>query len=191
MDSITNIREPFKKKILVSNTIFGFSKYLALQYDTIFKVRDGPDWTMILTYLTYAPKPLLVITEDIQIPDGLWAKLGRGITLVNITSMPVINIRNYDSIFFSTTEELNSASMDYMFKALQSVYRATYTQKENKEINQELRVAGAGIVWTKVEEQAGGNLYWYDPVENNQGDNLSNKQMSELFSWLSGHFSKV
>ena len=48
-------------------------------------------------------------------------------------------------------------------------------------------MAGAGICWTRHEET--GNIYWYDPV-NNQGDSLSNKQMSELFVWLSEQFKR-
>ena len=54
---------------------------------------------------------------------------------------------------------------------------------------QELRVAQAGIAWTKHnEDTTGGSIYWYDPVAANQGDSLSNKQMSELFAWLSSQF---
>ena len=191
MESIQKLREPFKKKILLSHTAFSLSKYMPLQYDGVFQVKDTQDWTLILTYITYAPKPLLVVAEDIAIPDGLWQKLNRTVTLVHVVSSMVTNIRPYDAIFFAPMEELTSAYSEYVFKVLQSVYRASYTLKEHKEVIQELRIAKAGIAWTRFEEDTqGGNIYWYDPVESNQGDNLTNKQMSELFGWLSEQFKR-
>lgn len=190
MDSIQKLREPFKKKIILTRAAFSLNKYLPLQYDATFQVRDSQDWTLILTYITYAPKPLLVVAEDVPIPDGLWQKLTKAITFVNITSSYQVNIRPYDAIFFAPIEELASGYTDYVFKILQSIYKQSYTQKEHKEILQELRVANAGICWTKhQEDRQGGELYWYDPVEKNQGDSLSNKQMRELFLWLSDQFN--
>jgi hypothetical protein len=190
MDSIQKLREPFKKKLLITRTAFSISKHLPLQYDATFQVKDMQDWTLILTYITYAPKPLLVVSEDIQIPDGLWQKLTRAITFVNITSTYVVNIRPYDAVFFSPIEELATSYSEYVYKLLQSIYKANYTQKEHKEVLQELRIAGAGIAWTRFEEDTqNGNIYWYDPIANNQGDSLSNKQMSELFRWLAEQFN--
>jgi hypothetical protein len=189
MESIQKLRDPFKKKILLTRTAFSFSKYMPLQYDAIFQVKDSQDWTLILTYITYAPKPLLVVAEDIQIPDGLWQKLNKSTTFINITSSYQVNIRPYDAIFFAPIEELTTTYTEYVYKILQSIYKANYTQTEHKDVLKELRVAGAGICWTKHEEGAtGGSIYWYDPVTNNQGDSLSNKQMSELFIWLSEQF---
>jgi hypothetical protein len=189
MESIQKLREPFKKKILLTKTAFSLSKYMPLQYDAVFQIKDSNDWTLILTYITYAPKPLLVVAEDISIPDGLWQKLSKTITFINITSSYQINIRPYDAIFFAPVEELATSYTEYMLKLLQSVYKSSYSQKEHKEILQELRVANAGVCWTRHEEDSqGGAIYWYDPVVNNQGDSLSNKQISELLSWLAEQF---
>jgi hypothetical protein len=191
MESIQKLREPFKKKILLTRAAFSLSKFIPLQYDATFQVKDSQDWTLILTYITYAPKPLLVVAEDVPIPDALWQKINRTTTFVNITSSNVLNIRPYDTIFFAPIEELTNSYTDYVYKLLQSVYKHSYTTKEHKEVLQELRVALAGICWTKYEEDtAGGAIYWYDPVAENQGDNLSNKQMSELFTWLADQFKR-
>jgi len=191
MDSIQKLREPFKKKILLTRATFSFSKYLPLQYDAVFQVKDTHDWTLILTYITYAPKGLLVVAEDVPIPDGLWQKLNKTTTFVNITSSYQINIRPYDAIFFAPIEELSTTYTEYVLKLLQNIYKVSYSQKEHKEVLQELRVANAGVCWTRYEEDSqSGAMYWYDPVQNNQGDNLSNKQMSELFNWLSEQFKK-
>ncbi len=192
LESVEKLRDPFKKKILITRATFSFSKYLSLQYDGIFQAHDNNDWTLILTYITYAPKPLLVVVEDVPIPDGLWGKLNRATTFVNISQTPVQNVRAYDAIFFSPLEESSSQQAEIMFKQLQHLYRSNYTQKEFREIMQELRVAGAGIAWTRQNEQnSNGALYWYDPVAGNQGDKLSNKQISELFGWLSQQFSST
>jgi len=182
MESIQKLKEPFKKKILLTNATFSFSKYISLQYDAVFQVKDTYDWTLILTYITYAPKPLLIVAEDIIIPDALWQKINK-VTFVNMTSTYVSNIRPYDAIFFSPMEELSTYT-DYVLKILQAVYKSSYSQKDHKEIIHKLRVADARICWTRHEEDPTGNIYWYDPVMN-QGDSLSNKQMSELFNWLS------
>lgn len=191
MESIQKLREPFKKKILLTRTAFSLSRHMPLQYDAVFQVKDSHDWTLILTYITYAPKPLLVVAEDIPIPDGLWQKLNKMTTFVNITSSYVLNIRPYDAIFFSPIEELTTNYTEYVLKLLQSIYKASYSQKEHKEVLQELRVAKAGICWTRHEEDVpSGNIYWYDPVENIQGDSLTNMQMSELFSWLASQFKR-
>jgi len=188
MDSIQQLRQPFKKKILISNMAFSLSKYMSMVYDVHFQVKDSQDWTLALTYMTYAPKPLLVMVEDVAIPDGLWQKLNRSTTLVHWVSSPVLQIRPYDTIFFASTDDTVSYS-DTVYKILQSVYKASYSVKEHKEITQELRVATAGMVWSKVDEEAQGRVFWYDPISH-QGDHLTNKQLSELFQWLSNHFEK-
>ncbi len=193
MEAIEALRDPFKKKILITRTAFSFSKYLSLQYDAIFQIKESMDWTLALTYITYSPKPLLVVVEDTVIPDGLWAKLNSSVTLVNITNSPVANHRPYDAVFFAPVEEPASQYADYVFRILQQLYRTNYTQKEYREIMQELRVAGAGIAWTRHNEKStGGSIYWYDPLtqqqQQQQGDGLTNKQMGELLSWLSQQF---
>jgi hypothetical protein len=64
---------------------------------------------------------------------------------------------------------------------LQAIHRPNYSQKEHKEILQELRIASAGLAWSKEEEgNKGGALYWYDPVSQNAGDPLSSQQMADL-----------
>jgi hypothetical protein len=189
IESIQNLREPFKKKILITKTTFSFSKYMPIQYEAIYQVKDTTDWTLILTYITYAPKPILVVAEDVQIPDNLWQKLNNTITFVNFTSSYAINIRPYDTIFFAPIEEIATSYTEYVYKLLQSVYKSNYTQKEHREILQEVRVAKAGIAWTRhQEDKSTGYIYWYDPVETNQFEQISNRQLSELFQWLSQQF---
>lgn len=181
MESIQMLREPFKKRILLSTTPFGISKYLPMVYDTIFHIKEAGDWTLFLTYLTYAPKPNLVVSEDIVIPDGLWSKITRQTTFVNFTSAQVVGIRPYDTIFFAPMEDISASYSDYMFKILQIVYRSSYSQKEHKEILQELRVASAGLVWSRVDEDVqGGSVYWYDPISIQAAATLTSNQVADI-----------
>jgi hypothetical protein len=187
MESIQKLREPFKKRILLSNTPFGISKYLPMAYDTIFQMKESVDWTLLLTYITYAPKPLLVVSEDIVIPDGLWPKMTRQTTFVNITSATVLHVRSYDAIFFTPMEDVSNSYADYVFKLLQSLYRASYSTKEHREILQELRVAQAGLVWSKVDEESqGGSVCWYDPVSIQATDRLTPNEMAEVLTVIAG-----
>ena len=187
MESIQKLREPFKKRILLSNTPFGISKYLPMAYDTVFQMKESVDWTLLLTYITYAPKPLLVVSEDIVIPDGLWPKITRQTTFVNITSVMVLHVRSYDAIFFTPMEDVSNSYADYVFKLLQSLYRASYSTKEHREILQELRVAQAGLVWSKVDEESqGGSVCWYDPVSIQAADRLTPNEMAEVLTVIAG-----
>jgi len=155
---------------------------MPMNYEATFHVTDATDWTLILTYLTYAPKPNLLIAENITIPDGFWSKISKSTTIVNFASQSVISLRPYDAIFFASMEDLSHPYVDYAYKVLQSVYKASYSMKEHKEILQELRVANAGLVWTRE-----SGVCWYDPVQTN-GEKLTGKQLSELFSFLSTVF---
>jgi hypothetical protein len=192
LEAVEKLREPFKRRILISRTPFSFSKALPLQYDATFQVRETVDWSLILTYVAYSPKPLLVIAEDVEIPDAVWAKISAATTFVHITQTPIRNIRAYDAVFFAPVGgevEAGAAGFgaggyaDYVFRQIQMLYKGNYTQAEYKEIIAELRVAGAGLAYT------GGSMYWYDIVATQGSDTLSRKQLSELFAWLSSQFS--
>jgi hypothetical protein len=98
-----------------------------------------------------------------------------------LTAPAVQSVKAYDSIFFA--EDTDS------HRILQTVYKPSYTVTENKEILQELRVAKAGLTWTRVSEPSGGNIYWYDPIQYQQVT-LSKGQMGELFSWLAHYYSE-
>jgi len=181
MEYIKDIRSPVKKMVLISNTVFGLNGHFPFHYDAVFQARDSNDWTMIVTYLTYVVKPALVVC-DIAVPDALWKKLGKDITFIHLSAVaPLSSIRAYDCIFFAEDAEVQ--------RVIQTVYKASYSANENKEILQELRVAGAGLVWTRRDESVGGAMYWYDPVAKQQAA-LSKGQMGELFSWLAGQYKE-
>lgn len=192
---IHRIRQPFRKAICLTNRILPFTGSIVPRYDVTFQVKDAPDWTLILTYITYAPKPLLVVVEDIQIPDGLWQKLTAVTTLIHISHPPVLRLHPYDAIFFAPTEEVHTSYSEDSHRILQAVYRASYSLKEHREILQELRVAKAGLAWTRIDADTRskadvqrGAMYWYDPVPLQADARLSPGDLADLFSWLSEQF---
>ena len=179
MEYIKDIRNPLKKMVLITNHVFGLNSHFPFHYDAVFQGRDSNDWTMIVTYLTYVVKPCLVVC-DIPVPDALWKKIGKDVTLIHLLNPnQQSSVRAYDCIFFA--EDADS------HRVLQMVYKPSYTVGENKEIVQELRVAGAGLVWTRISEGGGGAIYWYDPVSG-QPNLLSRGQLSDLFGWLASQY---
>jgi hypothetical protein len=187
---ISKLREPFRKKIRLSPHLLPFStRAVTSHYDATFDPKEVQDWTLILTYITYAPKPLLVVVEDLSIPDGLWQKLTPTTTLLHLTRQPIVRLSPYDAIFFAPMEEVNTPYAEYTHRILQAIHRPSYTAKEHKEVLQELRVARAGLTWTRVNESAPtGSMYWYDPVPAQPNEQVTAKQLVELFSWLTEQF---
>jgi len=184
MEYLKDIRNPMKKMVLITNNVFGLNSHFPFHYDAVFQARDSNDWTMIVTYLTYVVKPALVVC-DVSAPDALWKKIGKDITFIHLLNPTVhgavtqTSVRAYDCIFFS--DDVDS------HRILQFVYKPSYTMSENKEVIQELRVAGAGLIWTRISEPSGGNIYWYDPVQYQQVT-LTKGQMGELFNWLASQY---
>lgn len=192
LESITDRRQPFQKKVLLSAcsaiTPFSFSKSFALSYDATFHVSSAIDWSLALTYIVHSPKPLLVVADDIPVPDAVWSRIPRTVTFVHLLTTPVRSPKLYDAVFFAAIQDSNTPYSEQTYRVLQSRLGSLGT-KEYREIVNELRVAAAGIAWSKIDESTeAGALYWYDPVKQQGAETLSKKQLTDLFSWLAAHF---
>ena len=184
-ESIQPLRTPFKRRILVTGSPLSLCTLLPLPYDAQFHVKDNHDWTMVLTYMTYVVKPLLLVVENLAIPDAIWQKLQRTTTVIHMAPVRTpVTLKSYDVIFFPPMETMTREETEWMYTALQTVYRPTYSAKEHKEVLHEIRVAKAGMCWSRMDEEAqGGALYWYDPVAQ-QGDAVSREQLSKVCEWM-------
>ena len=141
-----------------------------------------------MTYIVHSPKPLLVVADDIPVPDAVWSRIPRTVTFVHLLSTPVRSPKLYDAVFFSAIQDSTSPYSEQTYRVLQNLLGALGT-KEYREIVNELRVATAGIAWSKIDESTeAGALYWYDPVKQQGAETLSKKQLADLFSWLAAHF---
>jgi hypothetical protein len=187
LESIESLRAPFKRKVLLTNketNPFALSKTFQFQYDAVFQMGDTADWSLALTYMLHAPKDVLVVAEDIFIPDAVWARLTKNITFIHVTATPLKLVHPYEAIFFAKVEDLAHPYVDTVYKAVLGASKKAYTQAAFKEVLQELRIASAGLVWLKETN----SLSWYDPV-GLELEPLSKKQLSELFLWLSTYFT--
>ena len=188
LESITDRRQPFQKKVLLTLTPFSFSKNLALPYDATFQITSPPDWSLVLTYIVHSPKPILVVADDIPVPDAVWSRIARTVTFVHILSTPARNPKLYDAVFFAAITDPTTPYSEITYRGLQALL-GTLGSKEYREIANELRVATAGMAWSKIDEEGErGALYWYDPVKQQGAETLSKKQLADLFSWLASHF---
>jgi len=190
-DHIELLRQPFQRRVLLTNTPISVMKPMAYAYDAIFHIREVGDWSLALTYILHAPKDVLVLMEELPVPDGVWPKLPKSVTVLHQVSAPLRRLDPYDTVFYAPIEDLTSSYADLVYKQLLQIYKKTYQAKEFKEILQELRVAKAGLAWTRINEATTaitiGSLYWYDPVSESS-EQLSKKQLADLFSFLSTQF---
>ena len=190
-DHIEQLRQPFHRRVLLTNTPISVMKPMAYAYDAIFHIREVGDWSLALTYILHAPKDVLVFMEELPVPDGVWSKLPKSVTVLHQVSAPLRRLDPYDTIFYAPIEDLASSYADLVYRQLLQIYKKTYPVKEFKEILQELRVAKAGLAWTRMSEATTtttiGSLYWYDPVSESS-EQLSKKQLADLFSFLSVQF---
>lgn len=185
LEAIENIKAPFQKRVLLTNVdVPFFANTFALKYDATFQINNIIDWSLALTYILHAPKDILVVAEDLAIPEGVWSKLSKSITFVSIVKTPLKNVTPYDTVFFAPIEDFGTVyASDTVYKAVLALTRKPYGQKEYREILQELRVANAGLAWLRGSE----SLFWYEPVSENS-EKLSRKQLAELFTWLSNQY---
>lgn len=187
LESVQHHREPFKKRVLLTKASFGLCKILSLEYDAIFQMNDMMDWQQALTYILHCPKPTLVIVEDVQVPDGVWSRLTKAITLIHSVSPPLkVSLAQYDAVFFAPIHDIGTTYAELVFQMIQTLFRSSYTQKEYRDILSELRVARAGLAWTRWNEPShSGAIYWYDTDTIQQGSGtMSKKQLSDIFLWL-------
>lgn len=190
-DAIKDIRSPPKKKIWIGRQITNLPIFPAT-YDAQFAITDpATDWVLALTYLSHCTKPALLVIEDVPVPDAVWSRLRTGLTAIVFTTTPT-SITPYDAIFFAPVQDLNTQAqyVNTIVGCLTHIFKQpSYQPKEYRDILQELRIASAGLVWTRVGETGTqGALYWYDatPIENSE--QLSKKQLADLFIRLSQQF---
>lgn len=190
-EAIKDIRSPPKKKIWVGRQITNLPLFPAI-YDAQFAITDpAVDWVLVLTYLSHCTKPALLVIEDVSVPDAMWPRLRMGVTTIVFTSSP-ITASPYDAIFFAPVQDLNTQAsyVNTIVGCLSNIFKQpSYQPKEYRDILQELRIANAGLVWTRVGETGTqGALYWYDAVPIQNSEQLSKKQLADLFIRLSQQF---
>jgi hypothetical protein len=170
LDSILH-GEPYNRRVLITSPSSRCSSLFRCNWDAVFQPADQKEWTLILTYCSYAPRPLLVHIDDTaHPPDAFFQRLPQGTTITEVRRLetvpdaPAGPIRA-DAIFYPPVQDLTTADAAAIIRSL-NVQVGSRDAEGKKAYLRELRVARAGLAWTRIHETTShGATYWYDPAD--------------------------
>ncbi len=161
--------EPIQRYLLLTGRNGDMSAHFWFPWNAVLTLVDARDWNFALTYIANAAKPIFCLVDDsLTIPDAFLRRVPANVTLVHMmqpstelsTSM---SLPHYDSVFISPIDDIGSKFYDVALQVLQRVFKR-HEDYDMKEVLRELRVAGAGLMWTRIQESdPGGAVYWYEP----------------------------
>jgi hypothetical protein len=200
LDSIQNIRDPFKRRVLLTSRKNNFTNTVQISYDSVFRITNQIDWSLTLNYIQHligqpSGVPVLLVIEELEVPDAFFVKLQTNtrITILHYLNSP-IKLKNglntiYDTVFFPYQIDIGTQQSQHILTILQMLYRTGWTAAEFREIMTEIRAAGAGLCWTTVGGSSGGgsrsgNIFWYDPVPTMRDYPLEKNTISEILKWV-------
>ena len=206
LEAIQNIREPFKKRILLTSKPNGFTSTIQVPYDTYFRIITSLDWSLALNYINNLIGqttciPLLVVIDSLDVPDAFFAKIQNNtkITVVHYIATPIKFKPSlsliYDTIFFPFQIDVAAQQSQNIFNILQSFFRPSWTFQDFREIMTEIRTAGAGLCWSRYGTTAAstgniasknGNIYWYDPVHTMRNIPVDKIMLADILRWIAG-----
>jgi hypothetical protein len=165
--------ESFARSILVAPArAAAAQQFFRTAWDAVFQIQPlqqqqqhqiQQDWSFILTYISNSPKPTCILIEEgIDPPEAFIKRLPQHTTLIVQKPLGSRPSLVYDTIFFPPIGEPVSQEANYVLSVLDILLQNK--NDERRSWLKELRVAGAGIVWTRVaESRSQGAVYWYDP----------------------------
>ncbi len=179
--------EAFQKYVLLTGKGADPISQFWLPWSATFQITDQRDWSMALTYLTNAPKPLFCLADQsIQIPEAFLRRLtGQNVTFVHVTAPTAtlatsLALPHYDSVFLAPVEDLAATFYESALVVIQRVF-PRHREYEMKDVLKELNVANAGLVWTRLQESdPGGAVYWYEPGGTSHKLMISQKQIGAM-----------
>lgn len=179
--------EAFQKHLLLTGKGADPICEFWLPWSASMTIADQRDWSLALTYITNAPKPLFCLADQsIQIPEAFLRRLaGQQVTFVHITAPTAalatsLALPHYDSIFVAPVEDVSSSFYESALTVIQRSF-PRHQNYEMKDVLKELNVANAGLVWTRLQESdPGGAVYWYEPGGESPSLMLSHKQIGKI-----------
>jgi hypothetical protein len=155
--------EPFARKVLITAAPRPAKELFRTQWDVIFNIADTREWILVVTYIMNAPKPILVVCEDgAEFPEVVLKKLAgiAGLTTLCQRGLGVAkSARMYDVVYMPVIDDPGSAAATGVLGHLAGL-EPSGGREDRRGWLKELRVAGAGLVWSRE-----GGICWYDPVE--------------------------
>lgn len=151
-----------RKVLILADSRKHFPRWATkMEWDAIFRIRDGVDLRLAITYVANGIKPIRVvwcgdepsqaILKAMVIPEVTF--LGHG------TTHPK---GDWNAIFFSG--ELEASRIEEAL--ISRMGSAKLSHLNLKSVVSELRAAKAGLVWSSIgESEKAGSVYWYDITE--------------------------
>lgn len=179
--------EAFQKYILLTGKGVDPITQFWLPWSAIFQISDQRDWSMALTYITNASKPIFCLADQsIQIPEAFLRRLaGTNTTFLHIAAptsqlATSLALPHYDSIFVAPVEDISSSFYESALTVIQRSFPG-HKNYEMKDVLKELNIANAGLVWTRLQESdPGGAVYWYEPGGESPSLMLTHKQIGKI-----------
>ena len=129
-----------------------------LEWDAVFRVKDGNDLRLALTYVANAAKPIRIVWLGEEPTTAILSRLiSSDVTFIGFgTAQPR---GDWDAIFFPGGME-SSRIEDTLMPRMGGL---RLSQLNLKSVIPELRAVKAGLVWSSIEEpEKAGAIYWYD-----------------------------
>lgn len=206
LEAIQDIREPFRKTVLLTSGEMTMFNEISIPYDAIFKIHKDIDWSLALTYISHVSNfgssqsgSTLVVSEGLIVPDGFFKQIhGKPITFINLNKVfqfTVTALAHYDACFFPHLEDVAFSTTKSWYLLLNAIDNKSCPPNPGalKDILTEIRVAGAGLCWIRNSGQTksgqNGNLFWYDPIQSwTEGFfELTKNQISSVLKWILTH----
>jgi len=166
---------PFQRKILISSHNSSEAWKLVDRYDALFIPQTPMEWSLIIAFIQNIHHPCLVIlTPEVQVPTAFYQKINQlgpklpTLVVFSLLTSPIITpLIIFDATFFPPSKELESAT-EQVELILQSLVTTDILRMfVLKDAIRDLKVAGATLVVSTIEESK-ASLYWYYTSESNQ-----------------------
>ncbi len=166
--------EAYSRRILLTTPACTLSSLFRAEWDAVYQPADQKEWSLILTYCLYAPKRLCVVVDDgLAVPDAFFQRLPAGTTVIAIKSLDgaaELQLGRCDAVCFPAISDTTGMEAAAILKIVGGLAGNPSSTESRRAWLRELRVARAGLIWTRIGEPAStGAVYWYDPADGPAG----------------------
>ena len=155
-----------------------------LGWDAAFHARDLQDLKLVVTYIQNAVRPTRVVWAGGDPSPSVFALLSRmDITLLGLGDRAPTH-PDWQAIFWSS-----DAPQDEVEPVI--VARMGPTGVTGlRSVLKELRGSQVGLVWSSIEEDKRGVLYWHDPAEGVEHGQIDLAEAANVLTELAAHLRK-
>jgi len=166
---------PFQRKILITTHNSSEAWKLVDRYDALFIPQTPMEWSLILAFIQNINHPsLIILTPEVQVPTAFYQKINQlgpklpTLVVFSLLTTPTLTpLTMFDATFFPPSKELESATEQVQLILQSLVTTDILRMFVLKDAIRDLKVAGATLVVSTIEESK-ASLYWYYTSESNQ-----------------------